>query len=798
MNFGKAAYTKVLEIERKLGAGDISHENIGVYESSTIENLSVDAGNYTVDFGALEPTAEGICFLIKGDVESKTSGDISFTLFCGEEAIETKSFEGVLGQFTLDISKVYASKDSSVPVWIEISSTCDFVIRRMSLICINANGANDNSSEQIELKAVKTPDETFIISYTKNTQVYACEVNPEVSLEMNFLKVMDGVVSHAFAFDKSGVLLLFYVTTSGDLFLRKVGSEQNDVRVLENSSCVSAVMAPENVSADVLVCAIVNNKMNVCYFSIKSDVVSESQYLAVPQNKTYEDISLVSAENFAYVVVTASTKDNYILKSAFEPLSGAMFDTIECGYVLTARKYNTIIEDKSEAAERIVAGYTLTSEATMNFGEILQNLSVSHIKASYDICAESYSAAPAGVLYTMIIDKYNSDPETRCVYADDAEGLTPMRNVLDSETGSYDKLEENGWLSRWPFTEIKPCVIEDGKFIGYLNPNDYKYFETGEEVGTTSSTNYYDVMIEIPKIYYCIETIDDKIYVRISNNKLDERFKCYAHVYDGVELDKIYVAAYHSISKSYNGVNTFFSASGFSIDVMNIAYDNYHNYLDQKSSNYRVLSFDQFVLIQCLFLIAVKSTNSHTSYARGMNSSSRALTGAADTKGMYYGDTSVAQSMKFLGLENIIGNVAERVEGIAIRCLPTYDTYSLLRRNPYSTTPISVVGDGYDVLCTNPELDSVRSLNQYLVNPYGTTEAGFLPQSTTLDGTKGSSSTYFCDAVDFYNGYGIYMGGCYSSTTKTGIFAYFSERGSRVSGNWRGYRLVYHPTEGVN
>ena len=798
MNFGKAAYTKVLELERKLGTSENGLASIGVYESATIEKLSVTAGNYTVDFGSIEQTADGICVMIKGEILAESAADITFSLFCAGEKVSGKVFDGVLGQSYFDITKVVSGGAGKVvSVVLEIQSSCDFVIERMSMFCINGKGEDASSEGDIELKAVKTPDETFVISYVNNSQIFACEVDTKATLEMNFLKIMDGVISHAFAFDKSGNFLLFFVTTSGDLFLRKIGSGENDTKISENCSCVSAVLAPENVSADVLISCIQGGGKKVVYFWIKDGVISGLQDLSLPAGKVFCDLALVSAENFAYVVVTSSLSENYILKSAFEPLSGVVFDRLECGYVLTTKKYNTVLEENSGVAEQIVAAYEFSAAAAKNFGKMLEELCVSHLKGNYEILPEVYEAAPAGIHYTVVIDKLNSDPDARCTYADDAEGFLPMRNTANEESGYNDKLEDNGWLSRWPFSHIKPCALQDGKFLGYLDTNDYGFFESGQAVGSDSNKNYVDVMIEIPKIYYCIETIDDKIYVRISNQKLDDRFKCYAHVYDGIELDKIYVGAYSSIPKTYNGASTLFSASGYMINVTDLCFDTYESYLTNKSDKYRILTFDQYTLIQCLFLIAVKSTNSHTSYARGMNGSARALTGTGDTWGMYYGDTGRTRTLKFLGLENIFANVAERVEGIAIRSLPDYSTYSLLRRDPYSKVAINKKGNGYSVLLTNPALDSVQATNQFLVNPYGTTEAGFLPQSRYLDdGTKATATTYFCDAVDFYTGYGIYMGGSFSQSTRTGVFSFYSERGTKVSGNWGGFRLVYYPTGG--
>ena len=346
-------------------------------------------------------------------------------------------------------------------------------------------------------------------------------------------------------------------------------------------------------------------------------------------------------------------------------------------------------------------------------------------------------------IYTIVIDKVNRTYNSRCVYADDCVDF--LASDVDNDTNEF---YGNVWLERFPFNQIKPCVMKDGKVIGYLNPNDYSKYEDGSLV----EDDFIDIMVEIPKIYYVIENIDPYIYIHISNKKIDNRYKCYAHVYDGKEVDKIYIAAYHAAIKNYNGVDTLYSYSNstpFITDIINN--ETYSSYLSSKSSGYRFLNFDQIVLLQCLFVLMFRSTGSQFTFSRGYMPQRNGVlqnNGILDTGGMYNADdTSYEVPCKLFGIENIYGNVYTWVEGVSIDTMPDSSEYVLKRRDPYSSVAINKYGNGYDEY-KNPSLNGVQNERFWLDDPYGTTELGFLPYSTDYAGSTygGSSSRYYTDS----------------------------------------------------
>ena len=396
------------------------------------------------------------------------------------------------------------------------------------------------------------------------------------------------------------------------------------------------------------------------------------------------------------------------------------------------------------------------------------------------------------VLYTVVIDKYDSNPVTRCTYANDCAEFTSMENV-------DNVINTNSWSNAFPFNKIKPCVLENGVFKGYVKQDDFTLYENGTPVNSDADDARLDVMIEIPKIYYFIENKDGKINVNISNKKVDDNYCCYAHVYDGIECDNIYIGAYTSIVKQVNNVDTFFSATNILLANTNtIKYSNYYKYTEQKADGYRQLNFDQVTLLQCLFMLAFKSTDSSGSFAFGsVRSVGVFANGYHDKNGMYCGNLTEVIPNKFMGIENIYGNMFQRVEGIHINSRPFTTTYEVYKRDPYSSVAINNEGTDYEFIQNNPELDNLYVNKIPLINPYANNVLGFLPQSRYLDGEQGTYTTYFCDTIDLSTYRGMWWGGDQKwGSNYTGIFCFKSDTGSTSSNNYHAYRLVYYPIGG--
>jgi len=797
MDFGKSAYLKTLEIERKLSSSKSQSSVLnGIYESRNIQNLEVSAGEYILDFGTLKSTnSASLCALIKGKLYSVEETTVGVSLVVNDEVIyDTNLTVKSNSESLVDIMKTYETENNSLlNIKIVLKSNHNFEILSMKMIVINATESNSSELvDDVELRALKTPDQKYIISYTEDTCVFAAHIDKDVSLELNFDCVMQGVRSHCFCFDKNFNLNLFYVTLDGKLYKRELGSVYNDELIASNVGVVYSILSPENVDADMIAAFTKNNGSEVYYLTIKNGKIGNPIKAGLP-SKNYIDLCMASTSSFVFLVATSDSGDNYILKSAYEPLGGVVFDTLKASFILSTRIYNVLAEDTSENVETLIASINHSVETFKDYSSMIEKSGNTHLSASCSLNSELYSMGEKAIQYTVVIDKLNSDPYARVTYANDCASMEPMECVPNPTSGILNTIDTKNWENVWPFNAVKPCVLESGVFKGYVDPNNFKTYEDGSEVGSNSSTSYLDVMIEIPKIYYFIETLEDKIYVNISNQKIDDNYVCNAHVYDGVECDKIYIAAYHSVLKTYNGVQTWFSSTGSKVTAPS-TWDpvDYDAPIKQKENGYRLLCFDQMLLLQCLFLLATKTTDSTNYFAKGRNGLTLSTNGSCDTKGMYSGSLASALSVKFMGIENIYGNVWTRVEGLAIRTSPDYDEYTICKRDPYSTVAFSRDGTGYDME-RNPALDGVYVNRKTLVDPYGNTKYGFMPQALTLNGTEGTNKTYFADSVDIGPHYGMWWGGDYKRGADGGIFCTRLDINLQTSGYYNGFRLVYYP-----
>lgn len=795
MNYGKSAYTKVLELERKFG--NLSNGGVSgyahIFETSEFQSFDIEKPGQ-IDLGFLSTTNDAtVCFVINSTLVSNQDTQLSLELIAEGNVISTKTLHLKAGEpYQVELIKTYVPiYYSGFGVKLNFSAESKITVKNLSMIAINADSSQGNSIEDIELRSVKTPLGSYIISYAYAGNILACEVDISVSRELDFRVVAKGI-SHSFAFDKNNELYLFYVDKENQLYSKKVGSVFNDELLSLDAQKVCASGCPKNASGHIAVCFTHKKSLSMNYLVLgDSGRWGESISLAVPENE-YCHISMASSENFMYLVLTTLSGFNYILKSAYEPLGAGLSDQIKFSYSLDANKYYTLGDISGELVDNLLTTYLINSFTYKNYESMIEDSGVSHLKAGYEFSHEAYQIESNVVYYKVIIDKSNPDYNTNVTYGEDAAGLEPMFMSANPSNGRFNVFNGNGWEEKWPFNQFRPCVLLNGKFVGYANKDNFKLFEDGTEIGSRADDNYYDVMIEFPKIYYKIETIDNFIHIHIANKKIDDSFVCYAHVYDGIELDKIYVAAYHGVTKTYNGVKTLFSSSGTFPDTTgNINFNTYEGYIQAKSPNYRFMNFDQITLLQCLFLLAFRSTNSHQSFARGVNTGSIKVNGTADDTGMFSGSLTELKPAKFCGIENIFGNIYTRIEGIFINSMTQSKTYTIYRRNPYSTVPVNKNGDGYEPM-TNPTLDGVYYIYQFLVDPYGTTEHGFLPQRYV---SNGSNSTYFCDHVDFCSHFGMFFGGDHVSGTGSGMFHFRSDPGKLTTGMALGYRLCYYPVE---
>lgn len=262
-----------------------------------------------------------------------------------------------------------------------------------------------------------------------------------------------------------------------------------------------------------------------------------------------------------------------------------------------------------------------------------------------------------GKIYGVTVDMTNTIYDVN--YIDDAVGLTPAKMNFTT-----DKFEYGSWNNRFPFNQIKPCLLKNGVVNYYLDPNDYSKKIDGTVADITSGADG-NVMIEFPKLYWKIETIGNVMKVRYSDIKVDSTYQAIAHQ-KGVGLiqNNIYISAY-SASENINNTNDIkLSSLSGRTAYTSINQSIIRNYTSKIDPSYSGLGYYQLTMLQLLYVVMFKSVDSQSTLGNGLTDGARIFgTGNLDTKGLFYGSNSYDKQVKFCGIEDFYGNFVSLIEG---------------------------------------------------------------------------------------------------------------------------------------
>ena len=367
--------------------------------------------------------------------------------------------------------------------------------------------------------------------------------------------------------------------------------------------------------------------------------------------------------------------------------------------------------------------------------------------------------------YGVEINTLDSNPKTAVVYTDDAASLTPASFETDA-------LNLNGWDTRFPFNKIKPCVLRpNGTVNYYLNPDDFTLKEGGGEAKLDGTDG--NVMIEFPKVYWKIERVGTKLHVRYSNVKVDDSYKCLAHMRGDIEKDKVYIGAYLANLQA----DTLSSKTDV-LPTVRTSLDTFRARAKAIGSGYDLISFYQILMLQVLYVVMFRSLDSQTALGKGnVDNSAARVSGSTNKAGMFFGSNIGTSAVKFAGIEDIYGNARYFVDGIV--------TSSNAIR--IGTKDFSNDGTGYAEHTT-----AVNSgYSGYLKAVLGTTELGFIPDPSS-NTVSTSATSYYCDmAVLESDAKGAAFGGTYSSGRNSGMFALRIEMQPTASAEEVGARIMY-------
>lgn len=363
------------------------------------------------------------------------------------------------------------------------------------------------------------------------------------------------------------------------------------------------------------------------------------------------------------------------------------------------------------------------------------------------------------VTYGVKVDLSNSNPQTSVVYTDDAVGKTG---------GSND------WDSLFPFNQIKPCMLKNGVVQYYLNPNDYTKKLDGSSADITSG-NDGDLMIEIPKMAYMIYTEGTDLYIKITDNpsakSVDPRYCFNAHSRD-VEGDreKLYIGAY----LGFNVSSKLRSLSGKK-PTAEQTIGTFRTQAKANGAGYDLVSFYPLTLLQCIYTIRFKNLDSQTALGRGFvdGNSASVNTGGTNEKGMYFGESTGKQQMKFLGIEDFWGNLRWWIDGL----------FSNANRNILTAfKDFNDTGAGYE----DHGQGAAANIGNYMSKPQGTSQTGFIAKEVT-----GSETTYFCDSANLNASCLPYFGGIWHNASTAGAFSLHVNYSASTSYASLGGRLMY-------
>lgn len=386
-------------------------------------------------------------------------------------------------------------------------------------------------------------------------------------------------------------------------------------------------------------------------------------------------------------------------------------------------------------------------------------------------------------VYGFHINGNESSPSNAVTYISDAVGMTPAYMDYENESFNY-----GSWGDVWFIRDCKPCILgTNGTVLAYLNKNDYTEDIYGNTVTIDSSLTDANVMIEFPKIWYKIvpdPNNNTSASVYISPIKVDEDYKDYAYIdYQGYHKEHFYMPAYNGS----NVDNVIRSISGVSI-ARGLSSQTEINYCKANGDGWFTEDAGEVMLINFLLILMCKSLDTKTAFGSGINTGgenavTNFVTGAGNTKGMFYGSNDGVQLVKIFGIENWWGLQARRYAGDINDNGTRKIKLCYGNDDGSSTLDFNTNGGGYVDVGITPSGTNGGYINEMIF-----TKNGMLSSKSS-----GSSSTYYCDAQWFNNSrlsY-AYRGGSSGEGNKCGAFCVLLDHSPDATAWYHSANLSY-------
>jgi len=740
MNYGKSAYLKVVELEKRLSFSKEAESFNHFLEFNKINlNQSIYNGtSATLNFPSLvlEKDRE-ICFQIKLSLDSRSQDNLEVkikldSLMIASETLTLDAKRNELVCFKPFNPVASGKVDFSLEL---VGESTDNVITIDDVKVVIIGLSESKSEGALDMRAINFEDKVAV-SYVEASKLYLyVGALTQKALPSNDFELVCDSLSHSFVTktkDGQTSLMLFNVSPNGVLSYFDPKSSLQPIIIASGVSYVDAKTIERNGEVEEQLVLYIKNG-EVFYASIKGTSLLSSRKLALPKHE-YVEVNIASAKEdpSVYVIATSKSGASYIMQSVLEASSRKFIDYLNLGYNTIVKKYIDMAVSDSKSVHYIKANYNFFVNPYVLADRFLNRKAVSHAKLAYSLSGSSYEL-PGYILYGVKLDKRIKKANAWASYCDDAEGLQGA--YMDHEN---DIFVDNGWNDRWPFNEIRPCIMKKtGEIVGYLDKNDFKKFEDGTAADiTTKGENR--IMVEFPKVYYKISADENFNYVQISDSPL-EGFCCLSHVYKGKELSRIYVDAYTGPDSTFSLSSGLESLSGQKVhNAADITYLKCSTCLSRTCEpRFEYLTYNIHNLLCVLFIIMFKSTDSINALGTGFSEFLNPhITGDTDSKGMNYG-TKQEGHIKVFGLEDYFGARRTLCLGMYIdssnnfRVIDVYDPesdYAFAARTNYLN-----IGQ-----FTDPE-DSVLRV---AVSIAGDNRIGFLH---TSDNFSDDETDGFCD-----------------------------------------------------
>ena len=745
MNYGKSAYLKVIELEKK-----INSDKQDLYSNGYLEfdkpnlNETLSSNKLTENFPSISLiSGQDICFQIQVNVSSVSADTLKAKLYLDDTEIYDESFQLSIGANDFMIIKTFtpiATKEQKVSIVFENGTEGNTVkILSIKLVILGLSSLSEESA--LEMNALVFGD-SVIVSYIDSDLLYyqICKSEPQSISKDKFIKYSKAV-SHCFMKKNTNSnskenLYLLIVDTDKNLKLVSPFANEDSILLDTNVSFVYGCLL-ENHEDQNLITYIKNGE--VYYSTITDGKIIKGRKISLSESN-YKEVYIATNNDseYVYLIVTNENNSSYILRSLLETASGKFTETLSASYMVKISKYVDMELCDRKSVEHLSLLANFLTNPYVLFDSFINKKSISTLKCSYSYSTDEYFYEDP-FLYGVKLDKNNPDPATWATYTDDAVGFEPA--YMDFENNVF---VDNGWESRWPFKRLKPCLYEMyGKKVSkYLNKNDYSKDTKGYSVVINRPSSKY-VCIEIPRMYYRISSDDNYNYIQISN-KEREGFSAYAFDCNEIKHDYIYVSAYLGTFDKVT-IQQYISHSGMEYKLKeNLKWSNISARITNFTRNTAFgLPFQVYTLLCCLFIIMFRSTDIRTCLGPGVTKKQEHYySGEFDQKGMYYCSKESGR-IKVFGIEDLYGLTRIATGGFEITSDNKWKWHD--PSTPGSYSGLSSARKLYsEITGDNIVLPHLKSEQKYYtISLNGDTRLGFMGVNTetNTDSTKGFCET---------------------------------------------------------